>query len=66
MGSKDVIVTVDHIAGREYVGYAETKDFNGEGVQNLKLVTLFLDETTVSKFGGVGFTSRACVGSPDP
>lgn len=35
----------------DYLGYAETKDFDGEGVENLNLVVLFLDETTVGKLG---------------
>jgi hypothetical protein len=33
----------------DYPGYAEFKDFNVEGIQNLKLVMLFLDEATVGK-----------------
>lgn len=35
----------------DYVGYVETIDFDAEGVQNLKLVMLFLDEATVGKLG---------------
>ena len=35
----------------DYAGYVETIVFDGEGVQNLKLVMLFLDEVTIGKLG---------------